>query len=263
MKRPSESAFTRRRFIGNTLTAAGAALLVPSTISGIGIAAEASRAIDIGSRRELFVDDFLVERLGGTATLQLHHPEPKEVALLHDEPWEGSGSGYHSVFQDGDCFRMYYKSWQLTVTPDKLNTGEHPLYCCYAESDDGIHWRKPSLGLHDFQGSKENNIVMVGGTGGLVNVDPGHPAVFKDDNPAAPSSARYKAIVRSSGPHGLLALQSPDGIHWSLMSDAPVITDGAFDSQNLAFWDAARGEYRAYWRIFTGGTTDKQNCMPA
>ena len=33
------------------------------------------------------------------------------------------------------------------------------------------------------------------------------------------------------------------------MSDAPVITDGAFDSQNLAFWDPLRGEYRAYWRI--------------
>jgi hypothetical protein len=34
------------------------------------------------------------------------------------------------------------------------------------------------------------------------------------------------------------------------MSDGPVITDGAFDSQNLAFWDAAAGVYRAYWRIF-------------
>lgn len=263
MTRSHTSALTRRRFIGNTLTAAGAALLAPPTLSRIGAAAEATRAIDIGSRRELFVDDFLVERLSGTATLQLHHPEPKDIALLHDEPWEGSGSGYHSVFQDGDLYRMYYKSWQLTVTPDKLNTGEHPLYCCYAESDDGIHWRKPSLGLYDFRGSKENNIVMAGGKGGLVNVDPGHPAVFKDDNPAAPPSARYKAIARSSGPHGLLALQSPDGIHWSLMSDAPVITDGAFDSQNLAFWDAARGEYRAYWRYFTGGTTDKQNWKPA
>ena len=263
MTRSRQSALSRRRFIGDTLTAAGAALAVSPTLSGIAAAAEAPRAIDIGSRRELFVDDSLVARLGGSATLRLHHPEPQEIALLHDEPWEGSGSGYHSVFQDGDRYRMYYKSWQLTVTPDKLNTGEHPLYCCYAESDDGIRWRKPSLGLFEFQGSKENNIVMAGGKEGLVNVDPGHPAVFKDDNPAAPASARYKAIVRSSGPHGLLALQSPDGIHWSLMSDAPVITDGAFDSQNLAFWDAARGEYRAYWRIFTGGTTNKQNWKPA
>jgi hypothetical protein len=219
--------------------------------------------IDIGSRRELFVDDFLIDRLSGSAQLRLQHPEPKEIVLTHDEPWEGSGSGYHSIFQDGDRYRMYYKSWQLTVTPGKVNTGEHPLFCCYAESDDGIHWRKPNLGLHEFRGSKANNIVLLGGSPGMTDVDPGHPAVFKDENPAASEDARYKAIVRSSGPHGLLALKSPDGIHWSLMSETPVITDGAFDSQNLAFWDAERGEYRAYWRIFTAGVTEKGNWKPA
>jgi hypothetical protein len=47
------------------------------------------------------------------------------------------------------------------------------------------------------------------------------------------------------------------------MSDAPVITDGAFDSQNLAFWDGIRGEYRAYWRYFTEGVTDEKNWKPA
>jgi hypothetical protein len=38
---------------------------------------------------------------------------------------------------------------------------------------------------------------------------------------------------------------------------------GAFDSQNLAFWDGARGEYRAYWRIFTAGVTDEKNWKPS
>ncbi len=103
---------------------------------------------DIGSRRELFVDQALVDRLVGKAELRLHHPVPQEIALVHDAPWEGSGSGYHSIFKDGDIYRMYYKAWQLTVTPGKVNTGTHPLFCCYAESDDGIHWRKPELGLH-------------------------------------------------------------------------------------------------------------------
>ena len=32
-----------------------------------------------------------------------------------------------------------------------------------------------------------------------------------------------------------------------------MITHGAFDSQNLAFWDTDRGEYRAYWRYFGNG----------
>lgn len=222
-----------------------------------------AQPLDIGSRRELFVDDFLIDRLTGSAAQRLHHPQIQEIVLTHDMPWEGSGSGYHSIFKDGDKYRMYYKCWQLTVTPDgKVNTGEHPLFCCYAESDDGIKWRKPELGLHEFKGSKANNIVIPHGMMGKVNPDGGHPAVFKDENPDAPADAKYKAIVRSNSPKGLLALKSPDGLHWSPMADKPVITDGAFDSQNLAFWDAHSGVYRAYWRYFTGGVTDEKNWKP-
>jgi hypothetical protein len=136
------------------------------------------------------------------------------------------------------------------------NTDKNPLLCCYAESDDGIHWRKPELGLFAFNGSKANNIVMASGPLGGLDVDAGHPAVFKDENPAAAPDARYKAFFVSDKPKGLLAFKSPDGIHWAPLADKPVITDGAFDSQNLAFWDAERGEYRAYWRYFDKGTPD-------
>ncbi len=222
-----------------------------------------TEAIDIGSRRELFVDDYLIEKLGGGAELRLHHPVPRELVLVHDAPWEGSGCGYHSVFRDGKVYRMYYKAWHLDVSGGKLNAGAHPLYCCYAESDDGIHWRKPELGLHEFRGSKANNIVLVSGPMGKAQVDAGHPAVFKDENPNCPADARYKAIVRSAGPRGLLVLKSPDGLHWSPLSEQPVITDGAFDSQNLAFWDPLRKEYRAYWRVFTAGVTTEKVWRPS
>jgi hypothetical protein len=227
-------------------------------------AAEAVPAvIDIGSRRELFVDRALVERLTGKADLRLHHPVPRDIALVHDAPWEGSGSGYHSVFQDGLKYRMYYKAWHLDPRKGKLNTSAHPLFTCYAESDDGIHWHKPELGLHEFNGSKANNITVASGRIGKVNADAGHPAVFKDENPAAPDDARYKALIRSNGPKGLLAFKSGDGFRWEPMADAPVITDGAFDSQNLAFWDPVAKLYRAYWRIFTAGVTDEKNWKPA
>ncbi len=209
--------------------------------------------LDIGSRLELFSDDFLIDRLGGEAGRRLHHPQPQEIALVHDAPWEGSGSGYHSVFQDGPLYRLYYKAWHLDVSAGKLETDAHPLYCCYAESEDGIRWRKPALGLHDFRGSRANNIVLTSENLGSVNPDAGHIAVFKDENPDCPAETRYKAIVRSRTPHGLLAFGSPDGLRWSPMANRPIITDGAFDSQNLAFWDSERGEYRAYWRIFTQG----------
>lgn len=225
---------------------------------------EEQTTIDIGTRRELFIDGFLIDRLEGKAEQQLHHPVPREIALVHDAPWEGTGSGYHSVFRDGDLYRMYYKAWHLEVSEGKLDTGRHPLYCCYAESKDGIHWEKPELGLHEFQGSKANNIVMVSGTFGSLKVDAGHPAVFKDENPDAPPESRYKAILRSAGANGLIPYQSPDGIHWSPMTDAPILAGrGAFDSQNLAFWDPTIGKYRAYWRIFTAGVINDTTWKPA
>lgn len=211
------------------------------------------KPINIGSRLELFVDDYLIHRLTGQAQLVLHHPAPQEIVLVHDEPWEGSGSGYHSIFQDQEKYRMYYKAWQLSVTPGRVQSDDHPLFCCYAESRDGVHWQKPQLGLYEFQGSKNNNIVFINGLMDGVDADGGHPAVFKDDNPGVSPAALYKALLRANNTVGLYAMQSPDGIHWTAMSQTPIITDGAFDSQNLAFWDTVHKEYRAYWRYFTAG----------
>lgn len=218
--------------------------------------------VEIGTRRELFVEDSLIESISGGARLALHEPVAREIALDHDAPWEGTGTGYHSVFRDEDKYRMYYKAWHIAVENGKVNTGSHPLFCCYAESDDGITWRKPELGLVEFQGSKANNIVVAPESFGAVKSDPGHPAVFKDENPACAPEARYKAIIRSEKPHGLLLFQSPDGLRWTLAHPEPVITEGAFDSQNLAFYDPNIDAYRAYWRTFTGGTTTGETWKP-
>jgi hypothetical protein len=193
---------------------------------------------DIGSRRELFVDDFLVDRLQG-AGLKMHKPVPQDVALVCDAPWEGNTSAYFTLFADGDRFRMYYRGAHFD---EKTKKEAHPELTCYAESRDGIRWEKPKLGLFEFNGSKENNIVWTGA--GTHNFTP-----FKDGNPQFPPEARYKALAGGRG--GLQAYQSPDGIHWSRMREKAVITNGAFDSHNLAFWDGTRGEYRAYWRYFT------------
>ena len=220
--------------------------------------------INIGSQRELFVEETLVDRFVGKAMLRLHHPVPQKVVLEHDAPWEGSGCVYHSIFKDGDRYRMYYAAGQLSVSPQGVNAGTHGQFCCYAESDDGIHWKKPILGLHEFQGSKQNNIVMVKQKVGDAMSEPGEPAVFKDQNPNVSPDALYKALLPANrrpadSRRGLLAFKSPDGFHWSPMSDKAILNDGAFDSQNLAFWDAEQGHYRAYWRYFTkDGHSDKK-----
>lgn len=217
----------------------------------------------IGSRRELFVEDGLVHHLAGKAELRLNHPTPQGIVIEHDQPWEGNGCVYHSVFKDEDRYRMYYAAGQLEVTPKGVNAGTHGQFCCYAESEDGIVWKKPALGLHEFQGSTANNIVMVRQKVGDAMSEPGEPAVFKDENPDVPADARYKALLpanRLPADHrrGLLAFKSADGLHWSPMSDKAVLNDGAFDSQNLAFWDPVEKQYRAYWRYFTKGGHDEK-----
>ena len=199
----------------------------------------------IGSRRELFVDSHLIDSLDG-AQRRLHHPVSRDIAIVNDAPWEGAGSGYHSLIKDSDLYRMYYRGAALGVTDGKLRTGRQ-VYC-YAESHDGVHYTKPSLGLHDHNGSTENNIFWTGL--GTHNFAP-----FLDTHPDCPPESRFKALAGTAKEGGLFAFHSADGIHWSLLSEDPVLTEGAFDSQNLAFWDSVAGKYRAYFRTFTEGIT--------
>ncbi len=199
-----------------------------------------SEPIDIGSRLELFVDNHLIAETTGDVQQQLMKPEAKEVVFVADESWEGNTSGYYTYFQDGDKYCMIYRGWQH----DANKKAAHKEITCFAESRDGIHWTKPNLGLFEWNGSKQNNIIWLGpGTHNFT--------AFRDDNPAAAVESRYKAFGGGRG--GLLPFQSPDCKQWKLMREKPVITNGAFDSQNLAFWDAYRGEYRAYWRYFGNG----------
>ncbi len=63
--------------------------------------------LDIGSRRELFVDKYLVGELKGTVQ-KLHKPQVREKAIVFDKPWEGAFSGYVSVFKHQNTYYMYF-----------------------------------------------------------------------------------------------------------------------------------------------------------
>ena len=98
----------------------------------------------IGSRRELFVDDYLIASRHGVE-LRLQKPVPRELVMVHDSPWEGSGCGYHTVFRDGDRIRMYYIAADLT-NADGTKLASRPIYACYAESRDGSAGSSPNWG---------------------------------------------------------------------------------------------------------------------
>src|SRR3990172_8183110 len=91
--------------------------------------AQPAAPINIGSRLELFVDDYLVDRMEADAALHLHKPSGKEVVLSMDKPWEDTTMGYFAVFLDGDTYRMYYRGHHHGGGPKPR--GE-PM--CYAES---------------------------------------------------------------------------------------------------------------------------------
>ena len=208
--------------------------------------------IHIGSRLELFVDDFLIDELKGDAHQEVHQPKPREVVLVTGEPWEGNTCAYYTVFRDGDVYRMYYRGSHFDV---KTGKAKHPEVTCYAESRDGIHFTKPKLGIVEWDGSKENNIILEGlGTHCFV--------AFRDENPNCKPEARYKGISRGRpvGKKGLYVFHSADAIHWSLTKNEPVITDGYFDSQNLAFWDPNEKQYVDYHRSFTKGVRSIMTC---
>jgi len=218
-------------------------MLAAIALPAAGQALEDQPPLKIGGRLQLFVDRHLIEKFEGAAGLRLHRPVMREVVIVHDESWEGNTCGYHTVFRDNGLYRMYYRAWN-----HHDGKASHPAFVCYAQSGDGIHWIKPWLGLVEFDGTRNNNIIWK--ESGSHNFTP-----FKDTHPDCEEGARYKAFGGTGEP-GLYAFQSSDGIHWKRMSDAPVITDGAFDSQNLAFWDEVRCEYRAYFRDFRDGVRD-------
>lgn len=138
-------------------------------------------------------------------------PEP---VLTGDSAADGTGvSIYGSVLKDGGCYRMWYQAW-----PKAWDGGDMSLVG-YAESDDGLSWRKPALGLVALDGTANN----------LCNLGFHCPSVFID--PGAPASHRYRATgyTHEGNPHGLpgaaaagyFAAHSADGLFWELDSPAP------------------------------------------
>lgn len=202
--------------------------------------------IRIASDRQLFVDDDLIAQVKEVA-LRLHPPMPREVTLRMERPWEGITSWASVVIKDGERYRMWYRA-----DPDRrvLSRNAVRTYTAYAESSDGIVWERPDLGLFEFQGSGKNNLLWAGPGGNM--------SVFKDEKPGIPSSERYKAITRARGAYGLI---SPDGIHWRLLQQDPVLTGGLFDSHNIVFQDPWAHHYVYFGRGFAPAPEGKTSDM--
>ena len=194
--------------------------------------------IEIGNRREVFFDNFLVDESATTAKSVLNKPVRRNVALAFNAPWEGNICGYPNVFYAEGKWLLYYRS---------AGSFSGPFYVCRAESEDGITWNRPSLGAIEINGSSDNNVVIdmpLARSFGAKHINDFY--VFYDENSACPKEQKYKAVMSTAGDESIISLVSPDGIHFSYLG---VMSDyGAFDSQNLAFYSKEHGKYFCYYR---------------
>jgi hypothetical protein len=193
---------------------------------------------DIGSRLELFLDNYLVDRLQG-AELRLNHATDAGIAIRFDRPWEGAFSGYVTVIKDGPTYRMYYR-----CLPIAGKDGNENEATCYAESPDGIQWTKPNLEIYELMGTRKNNAVLAHSAPFTHNFCP-----MLDARPGVLPAERFKALAGTKE-SGLVGFVSADGVHWNKLREMAVITKGNFDSQNVSFWSESEKHYVCYFRTF-------------
>ncbi len=122
----------------------------------------------------------------------------------------------------------------------------------YAESDDGVHWVKPNLGVVEFEGTKDNNMLFryAHGTG-----------VFLDEEEADPSK-RYKLVTKVEYPGGqnYMAVNfSENGVHWGRMIRWPKWNPPA-DSHNFPFRDKVDGLFKVIVRTWKNGVRTSSIC---
>ncbi|MCX6619963.1 MAG: hypothetical protein NTY38_02565, partial [Acidobacteria bacterium] len=217
---------SRRSFAGTTLG---------GMLAGGGTFARPDRTtpIQVGSSKQVFVGDDLIESSTGVRLTVNRPRKTGEQLIVSEHPWEEHRvGGANTILYDEGVYKLWY---------DCMSSDSR--FQCYATSSDGLKWDKPSLGVVEYRGSRANNIVFQTAT----------CSVFID--PRAPSEARYKALIQHKvrdvplGYPWLLA--SPDGLRWRPFVERAVMEDRFFtDTPIVLFWDQRIGKYVTYGRAW-------------
>jgi hypothetical protein len=209
--------------------------------------------VEIGTAPQFLFDRYVIDNHWAvkykTETVRRVFHQP--VKYEHNPLIAGEG-GYICILKDGDdgLFRMWYQTW--VPSPVEGKSGRYAI--AYAESEDGISWTLPKLGLHEWKGSKDNNIVWTGLDGKRGS------QVFLLDLPEADRKG-YRYVMLYGGIGGSHLIGSQDGIHWDVESDT-VITRMHSDTHNAIVYDPRRNEYVMFcrakhiYRTFRGDILD-------
>jgi hypothetical protein len=186
------------------------------------------------AERHLFLDPSFIQN-AQRASLHVNPPQQRELVIPHDKPWEKLMITFFlTVREEQGKLRMWYTCRE---SPTQANVA-------YAESTDGTHWTKPNLGIVEYAGSKDNNLVGLRDLEGVVFADPNMPA-----------SQRYAYVTHIFG-KGIFHFHSPDGLHWT--RDAEALMKLGADTQNVTFWDHDLQKYVLYLRGWSLGPDKKR-----
>jgi len=172
------------------------AFFCTGVVFGPVVVAERSDSIGTSDRLLLFVDDHdVLYRPGTRRELQSVNRSPLNPMIADTQPWEGT-IAYCSVHRDASTgkYQLWYQAYSRA----------RGARLCYATSDDGLHWDRPKLGLIEYDGSTDNNIVLE---------DPLYGASVVYDDDAVEKERRYKTAYFRGG---MAVAFSPDGIHWTV-----------------------------------------------
>jgi hypothetical protein len=193
--------------------------------------------VSIGPTPQLLLDNHIVDNTWTLRYKTQHIDRVFHAPVKHPaNPLLKVQGGYACVARDGETgrFHMWYQTHHWGENEERTEYG-----VAYASSADGIEWETPHLGLHDWQGSKENNIVIVGPrrrASGPWLLD-------------VPERDRrgWKYILSYRDSDGTHLIGSQDGVHFDPASDRP-IQHLHSDTQNAIVYDPHGNQYVMYCR---------------
>ncbi|GMV92902.1 MAG: hypothetical protein AMXMBFR82_26800 [Candidatus Hydrogenedentota bacterium] len=163
---------------------------------------------------------------------------PDNPLIEREFPWEGTGPHMGgSILRDPDdgLFKMWYTVWNREAYYNKLPFSYN---VCYAESEDGIAWRRPPLGVFDYEGSTENNCIKLG-TDKTQNID----VCLNPDPDRWPG--KFLAIHNQKG--GVFVSSSEDGKTFTSLFTEPAIPYHS-DTHNNFVYDEVGDQWFLYCR---------------
>ncbi len=211
--------------------------------------------VQVGNERQLLMDWHVVDDING-AVRKVHQPEKcaDNPVIAPEHKYEGTGlASFGTVMRDSQTgkFRAWVPAFEHFER--RKAKGRSCATGNYYESDDGLSWDRPNVGLIERHGNKDNNIVVMSYTDNLSVFelpermrDRGRFAMSYCDCLVGDDAKFIENPERSHGMRMFLAF-SEDGMRFEQAPENPIWV-GRTDCNNCIVYNAQRDVFMYYRR---------------